>query len=217
MRLQNKSARGDESQLGGLCKAMIYLIGGITCGGKTTLAQKLSALYNIEVYKIDDDIIKFTGELDFFKSINNPLDYIFSLTVAEQVEFYLKIYESVFDKIAAKIKTLNKNDLIVEGTALLPDLVKRFPFEYKYILLHPTNNLIKQALPSRRYIKYIINGNLNRLHEIYERNILLDSHICELAEKYRVPIITVDDFSKEQTYKLAIKYFDFEKSIHSTN
>lgn len=100
---------------------MIYLIGGITCSGKTTLAQKLNTLYNIEVYKVDDDIIKFADETDVCKDIGSPLDYIFSLDIEAQVNFYLTIYNEVFDKVIAKIKSLNSKDLIVEGTALLPD------------------------------------------------------------------------------------------------
>ena len=75
---------------------MIYLIGGITCSGKTTLAQKLNTLYNIEVYKVDDDIIKFADETDVCKDIGSPLDYIFSLDIRDLfIKSERKNYESI--------------------------------------------------------------------------------------------------------------------------
>lgn len=190
---------------------MIYLIGGITCSGKTTLAQKLNTLYNIEVYKVDDDIIKFADETDVCKDIGSPLDYIFSLDIEAQVNFYLTIYNEVFDKVIAKIKSLNSKDLIVEGTALLPDLVKKFPFEYKYIVLHPSNGLLKRTLLSRNYIKNMVLNDSKRLDVIYRRNIVLDSNICESAKKSSIQVINVDDFSNGKSFELAIKHFDLKK------
>lgn len=110
----------------------IYWIGGSPCTGKTTIARKLAAEYGFTYYKCDDcydDHMSRSTPYQhphMYKIKDETWDQIWStqfcsLTVEEQIEDVVRVYEEQFSLILEDLLSRPKTTpIVVEGAALLP-------------------------------------------------------------------------------------------------
>lgn len=113
----------------------IYWIGGSPCAGKTTIARKLAAEYSFTYYKCDDcyddHMSRSTPDQQsyMYKIKDQTWDQVWSkqfcsLSVEEQIEDVIRVYEEQFSLILEDLLSRPKTTpILVEGAALLPNLV----------------------------------------------------------------------------------------------
>ena len=113
----------------------IYWIGGSPCAGKTTIARKLATEYGFTYYKCDDcyddQMSRSTPDQhpNMFKIKDQTWNGVWStqfcsLSVQEQIENVVRVYEEQFSLILEDLLSRPKTTpILVEGAALLPHMV----------------------------------------------------------------------------------------------
>ncbi|HMA59045.1 MAG TPA: hypothetical protein VKN64_02045 [Halanaerobiales bacterium] len=118
-----------------------YFIGGSPCSGKSTTAEMLSEKYNLEYYKIDDyefthlDLAEKEKHPTMFKYKQMSWDEIWMRDPYFQAEEEYEFYRERFGFVIDGLKKYDKNDkLIIEGAALLPELINGLPIDNNRVL-----------------------------------------------------------------------------------
>nr|WP_318540282.1 hypothetical protein [Terribacillus saccharophilus] len=113
----------------------IYWIGGSPCAGKTTIARKLMTEYGFTYYKCDDcyddHMSRSTPDQhpNMYKIKDQTWNQVWStqfcsLSVEEQIEDVIRVYEEQFSLILEDLLSRPKTTpILVEGAALLPHKV----------------------------------------------------------------------------------------------
>lgn len=109
---------------------MIYWLGGGSCGGKSTIADKLGAELGWEVYHVDawyeehKARVTAVAQPTIYRLSRLSGDDLWMRPVAEQVRTALAFATEAFEFIAEDVLNTNhERDLLVEGFPLLPHLV----------------------------------------------------------------------------------------------
>lgn len=124
-----------------------YYIGGSPCAGKSTIAEILSQKYHLYYFKVDDYLDSYTklGALKGYpickKTIEMSAEQIWTREPVLQCGKEFKFYEEIFEYVLADLKQINcKNDVITEGTAYVPELIKQLDIPHnRYISITPTD------------------------------------------------------------------------------
>lgn len=111
----------------------VYWIGGSPCSGKSSIADGLAAEHGIRVYHCDEHFNAHVATADAglqprLHSLRTlSWEALFMRPVAEQVADEIAIYREEFGTIVEDLRKLRgEKPLIVEGAALLPELVIPF-------------------------------------------------------------------------------------------
>lgn len=144
--------------------AQIYYIGGSPCSGKSTVTEIIAKKNNLYYFKVDnylDEYIRkgakqgkpvckrIEGYTDEDNWMRTPQEQS-----AEQQELYREVFELV-QKDMKKVRT--EKDMIVEGTALLPEIMKRLGVDEKhYLNLTPSANFQISHYEDRSWVPYVL-------------------------------------------------------------
>lgn len=163
---------------------MIILITGASHTGKTTLAQKLLEKYNYPYLSIDH------LKMGLIRSGNTDLT-----PLSDDNELTEYLWPIVREMIKTAIE--NKQNLIVEGCYVPFDWEKDFSEEYlqtiKYYCLIMSENYIKNHFSDIKDYANVIENRLDDSDFTIESAIDDNKQCLELAKKYNVNYILIDD------------------------
>ncbi|MCM3225970.1 ArpU family phage packaging/lysis transcriptional regulator [Terribacillus saccharophilus] len=147
----------------------IYWIGGSPCAGKTTIARKLAAEYGFTYYKCDDcyddHMSRSTPDQqpNMYKIKDQTWNQVWStqfcsLSVEEQIEDVIRVYEEQFSLILEDLLSRPKTTpILVEGAALLSNLVAPLLTDLNHaIWLVPTPEFQVEHYKKREWIHRIL-------------------------------------------------------------
>ena len=163
---------------------MIILITGASHTGKTLLAQKLLDKYKYPYLSIDH------LKMGLIRSGNTELT-----PVSDDSELTAYLWPIVCEMIKTAIE--NKQNLIVEGCYIPFDWSKDFESQYiqsiKYYCLVMTENYIRNHFFDIKKYASVIENRLDDEWCTMESVLSDNAQISELAEKYKVNRILIDD------------------------
>lgn len=147
----------------------IYWIGGSPCAGKTTIARKLAAEYGFTYYKCDDcyddHMSRSTPDQQpyMYKIKDQTWNQVWStqfcsLSVEEQIEDVIRVYEEQFSLILEDLLSRPKTTpILVEGAALLPHKVAPLLTNLNHaIWMVPTQEFQVEHYKKREWIHRIL-------------------------------------------------------------
>ena len=143
-----------------------YYIGGSPCAGKSTVAEMISKKYGLFYFKVDDLLDSYTkkGALKGYpickKTIESNAEQIWMREPLIQCEEEFEFYKEVFEFVITDLKCINcKNGIITEGTAYLPELMKKFGIpSSEYISITPTPEFQISHYEKRAFVPYVLEG-----------------------------------------------------------
>ena len=113
----------------------ILLIGGGTCSGKTTLAQKLAREENGAVFSVDDHLGEYAQKgiaadcpiciLHAGMSLNKFFMRDPRIQCDELIRFYKEIAPFIEEDLARFCHETDKENVIAEGIAFLPEITQK--------------------------------------------------------------------------------------------
>lgn len=181
----------------------IYIIGGSPCSGKSTVAEILAEKYNLYYVKIDDYLDDF-GAMGAKKGY--PICQMWAESTAEELwmcdpevlcveefKYYEEIFEFVMDKLNS-IEIENKNGIISEGAAFVPELMNKIGFNKKnYISLTPEPEFQVNHYKKREWVRFVLEGcrdQIGAFNNWMQRDILFAKEVQrQCAELGYVSII----------------------------
>ncbi len=163
---------------------MIILITGASHTGKTALAQKLLEKYNYPYLSIDH------LKMGLIRSGNTDL-----IPLSDDNELTEYLWPIIREMIKTAIE--NEQNLIVEGCYIPFDWEKDFSEEYlqsiKYYCLIMSENYIKNHFSDIKDYANVIENRLDDSDFTIESAIDDNKQCLELAKKYNVNYILIDD------------------------
>jgi len=209
--------------------SLAYILGGSPCSGKSTLAERLVAKYQLEHYKLDDCQ---SDHLQRCRSNRQPIMWrvskfswgeLFTQPISEQVAEELAFYAERFEMILEDLRAYDPQPpVVLEGAALLPELIHHYPVDPgRGLYLIPTLEFQFHHYELRPWIKNILKVCENP-EQAFNNWMMRDHHfeqeIIRQAKIYRYPFRTVDDSTGiDEMYKMVSRIIGFnshEKSIH---
>lgn len=205
----------------------IYWIGGSPCAGKTTIARKLAAEYGFTYYKCDDcyddHMSRSTPDQqpNMYKIKNQTWDQVWStqfcsLSVEEQIEDVIRVYEEQFSLILEDLLARPKTTpILVEGAALLPHKVTPLLTNLNHaICMVPTQEFQVEHYKKREWIHRILDqyddpdlafSNWMKRDSGFAKKVVKD------AEDMNMKSLSVNgSFSIDQSYKLVKTHFELK-------
>jgi 2-phosphoglycerate kinase len=183
--------------------SQFYWIGGSPCSGKSSVAEALSVKHRLRLVKTDDYLFSHRKQAD---PIQQPVMHrlaglswneIWMAPVERQVqdefEFYREEFPILLHELAVQPGEL---PLLVEGAALLPELLNRLGVvPGKIVYLIPTRNFQIEHYANRPWIQEIVN-QCDRPEIAFsnwmERDARFGEAIAGMAEQLGMPVILVD-------------------------
>jgi 2-phosphoglycerate kinase len=111
-----------------------YILGGSPCSGKSTIAEMLSARYDLQYYKADDhesehmQRSRSDQQPAMYRYSKMSWDRIWSQAPEKLFSDELAFYRERFPLILDDLKQLDADEpVILEGAALLPKLIRDHP------------------------------------------------------------------------------------------
>lgn len=141
-----------------------YILGGSPCSGKSTVAERLVSEFGLAYYRVDD------YERDHIERCNprrHPVmhqfsqkswDDIWMRPVRQQVEEEFAFYRERFEMIVQDLqKYSDKESILLEGAALLPELLERNAADPQRVMfLVPTKAFQLHHYAQRPWITHIL-------------------------------------------------------------
>ncbi|WP_102706517.1 zeta toxin family protein [Terribacillus saccharophilus] len=205
----------------------IYWIGGSPCAGKTTIARKLTAEYGFTYYKCDDcyddHMSRSTPDQQpyMYKIKDQTWDQVWStqfcsLSVEEQIEDVIRVYEEQFSLILEDLLSRPKTTpILVEGAALLPHKVAPLLTNLNHaIWMVPTLEFQIEHYKKREWIHRILDQYDDpdlAFSNWMERDSGFAHKIVKDAEDMNMRSLSVDgSFFIDQSYKLVKTHFELK-------
>lgn len=156
----------DKTQQLNILFSNAYILGGSPCSGKSTLAEMLSARFNLQYYKVDDHEREHVKRSHpdkhptIYKVLKMSSNENFMRPVAEQVQEEFEFYRERFGMILEDLAAYDPGKpIILEGAAYLPELMAEIEMEPKRVLyLVPTKEFQVEHYRKRSWIKYLLNA-----------------------------------------------------------
>ena len=141
-----------------------YFLGGSPCSGKSTIAEALISQFGFQYYKVDDHD---RAHLARCRPDRHPTmtrikgmswNQIWSRPVPVLVADELAYYQEEFEMILADLEAFAPHPpVLLEGAALLPELIAGLPVDPKRILyLVPTEPFQLHHYSQRPWIQHIL-------------------------------------------------------------
>lgn len=145
-------------------KQNIYWIGGSPCAGKSCIADILAKKYDFIIFKCDDFIFEHISKSDKVKHpIMNKIQKkcwndLWMRSVDIQVNEEFDFYREEFDMLLNDLElSLRNKTVIVEGTALLPELLNNLKInKNKMVHIVPTKDFQVQYYSKRPWTSDIL-------------------------------------------------------------
>ena len=142
----------------------VFWLGGSPCSGKSSITELLVEQFDLQVYKCDDyfdtHLQRATPDdhAHFYRIGQMSWDDIWMRPVAEQVASEIALYREQFSMILADLRTMpDDKPILVEGAALLPDLVAPLLIKpLQAIFIVPTEQFQKTTYAQRNWIQGIL-------------------------------------------------------------
>lgn len=185
----------------------IYYIGGSPCSGKTTIAEMLAKEYGLFHFEVDDSLGRYAamGAKKGYPACKvqwkGTPDEIWLRDPALQCEQELQFYREIFTFIQEDIRTVSQGqDMIVEGAALLPELMKMIGIlQEKYLCITPTKNFQTKHYKKREWVPIILEGCSDKEKAFanwMERDVLFAENVrtqCKVAGYISIVITGQND------------------------
>ena len=198
-----------------------YILGGSPCSGKSTLAEQLSAHYDLQFYKVDDHYQNHINRCNpqrhptMHKLAQISWNEIWSRPVELQVREELQFYRELFGMILQDLEKFSTaKPVIVEGAALLPELIAKLSLGTQRVLfMVPTKDFQIHHYAQRPFIQGILKDCDDpdaAFSNWMERDHLFGQKILKQARGYGYGTILVDGSrSIEAQFAFASQYFGF--------
>jgi 2-phosphoglycerate kinase len=196
-----------------------YILGGSPCSGKSTLAEKLCARFDLQYYKVDDhyqDHIRRANpqqhptmhklaQMSWNETWSRPVD----IQVREECQFYRELFEMILQDLE---KFSAARPVLLEGAAFLPELVAKVrPHPQRVLYMLPTKKFQVDHYARRPFIQNILkecDDPESAFANWMERDHLFGQEILKQAQNYGYGSIIVDGSrSVEDELKFASQYF----------
>lgn len=146
-----------------------YILGGSPCSGKSTVAEKLSNQFHLQYYKVDDHYQDHVKQCNpdqhptMYKVSNMGWNEIWSrpvsILVSEEFEYSRELFKMIVQDL---LQFDAEKPIIVEGAALLPEVIKEKNIDPKKVLyLVPTKEFQIHHYSQREFIHHILKDCLN--------------------------------------------------------
>ena len=197
-----------------------YWIGGCPSGGKTTLAEKISEIYDIPIYHTDDHSLEYGLRInakapDFHREIN--MNFVESIVTMPDEPWFNIFIEGLRALCSIVLDDVTKlfayDDVIIEGGELLPEFMFETGISNQAICVNPTYEHLHEYLPKQKWVIGILSNLsndeyksifLNRL--VFKYN-LFREHVIETAEKFNIKTVVTTPNSFENNVKIASQHF----------
>ena len=141
-----------------------YVLGGSPCSGKSSIAEKLAARFDLQYYKVDDHDSQHMERIDPDRhptmqafaqmSWNEIWSRPVQDQVMEELAFYHERFEMILEDLAGLAET---KTVLMEGAALLPELIHRQGVKQdRALYMIPTKAFQVQYYSQRPWIKHIL-------------------------------------------------------------
>lgn len=197
---------------------MIYIIGGSPCSGKSTITEIISRKHNLKYFKVDDYLDKYIemGAKEHLpvcsKIAKLEGDDIWMREPENQNKEEFAYYREIFKYILDDIKKYSAEDIIVEGAAYLPELIKKD--NHNYLCIVPTFEFQMKKYSERSWISQVLKGCKSpdqAFSKWMQRDALFAEDIIKQCEERKYKYIindgsrTIDDLVNEVE-----KYFELK-------
>lgn len=163
---------------------MLYIIGGSSYSGKSTIAKRLGKAMNVDVVDSDrliEKIIRESTTKDRYayewKTVN--IIQILSKNSQKLTNDYINLYKEVFQSCINAL-SFNK-DMIIEGSLFLPELLEKIDVPYQVIYLLTEEEYYYDNYTQRSYtmdMDATRDGKL-ALHNLMKRDMLFRAYILK--------------------------------------
>lgn len=197
-----------------------YILGGSPCSGKSTIAGKLSTRFHLGYYNVDDHYQEHIKRCNpKMHPVMNKIskmgwDEIWSRPVPVQVKDELEFYRELFGMILQDFGEFeSEKPLIVEGAALLPELIYKTSIDPDRVLyMVPTKGFQIHHYSRREFIHHILN-DCKDPESAFEnwmmRDHLFGKQILRQAKSYGFGTILIDgEMNIEELFQVVSDYFD---------
>ena len=178
---------------------MLYMIGGSPCSGKSTIASLLARQYQLLHIKLDDLIKEMMSQASadsqpicLLRQDRNP---------EEMADEEWRFYEEIFPYVKSYLIKHQNRPLLVEGSGLLPHLVKDLECPASsYLCLTPTADFQKKHYIQREWVPYVLEGTTNpeqAFENWMQRDILFAQMVRKEAMKLGYSSLVTDGSQSE--------------------
>lgn len=187
----------------------IILIGGTSHAGKSTLADFFAAKFALTNISTDK-LARHPGRPWKDKPEEIPLhvqQHYFNLPVNELLADVLKHYQKIWPNVQSVIQS-NTNNLVMEGSALLPQLVRQLNLkEITAVWLTATAEFLKDRIyKSAHYLNKSVNEKF-LVDKFVSRTIAFDHFILKEVKILKLPFLEVQKFETVADLAKALKAF----------
>jgi 2-phosphoglycerate kinase len=201
--------------------SQVYILGGSPCSGKSTLAEKLSVFYDLQYYNVDDHYQDHVARCSpqqhptMYKIAHMGWNEIWSRPPALLVQEEFEFYRELFGMILQDLGKLNVGKpVIVEGAALLPELITKINLDRQRVLyMVPTKEFQVYHYAKRPFIQGILkdcDDPQTAFANWMERDHLFGQEIIKQARSFSYGSIIVDGSrSIEDQFKYSSQYYGF--------
>ena len=203
----------------------VYWIGGSPCSGKSSISQRLADRYCLELFSVDSAFNDHAVRLDPIRhpyltnwqsmSWNERWMRPTKKLLQEVIACYEEHFSLILEDILAKTEV---RPLLVEGSALLPDLVARFsPHKSNAVWIIPSPDFQKFQYSQRTFAQNVLQSCENpdvAFANWMERDIQFAGWVANRARKLHLNILTVDG---TQTIEENAAWVSAKLNLDSTN
>jgi len=203
----------------------VYWIGGGSGAGKSTIAKRIAALHECEIYSTDEAMgihsSRCTAEespyLEAFKEMSMDERWV-NRDPKTMLDTFHWFNGEGFDEIIKDLRNGPKNcNVLVEGFRLLPNLVKPFLHSINNgIWLTPTPQFRRTAFENRGTLWNIPNKTSQpekALENLLKRDAMFTDRLQIEAASNDYPIIVMDGSDNEdEVVSRVLKHFALKKS-----
>jgi len=204
----------------------IYYIGGSPCCGKSTIAEMISQKYDFNYYRVDDDLFDFID-----RGAKDGDELLSRISAMSADELWLRepivlhkeeltVYDKLFPYFASKIKKYDKSKpLIVEGNALLPELMKKLDVNKSYyVYITPTKGFQIEHYQKREWVNDYLADSSDKLQAFanwMDRDALFAEAVREQGRNLEYTGFIVDGtISISQMFNIIVKALGIDDLNH---
>jgi 2-phosphoglycerate kinase len=185
----------------------IILIGGTSHTGKSTLAEFLASKFG-SINISTDKLARHPGRPWKERLEEIPLhvqQHYFNLPIDQLLADVLKHYQKMWPIVQSVIES-NTNNLVMEGSALLPQLVKQINLkEITAVWLTATDVFLKDRIyRSADYLNKSVNEKF-LIDKFVSRTIAFDHFILKEVKALKLPFLEVQKFGSVADLAKAVK------------
>ncbi|MBZ2127148.1 AAA family ATPase [Streptococcus gordonii] len=186
---------------------MLYLIGGSSCSGKSTIASLLARQYQLLHIKLDDLVDEMMSQASadaqpicLLRQDRNP-EQNWMRNPKEMADEEWRFYEEIFHYVKSYLIKNQNRPLLLEGAGLLPHLVKELECPASsYLCLTPTADFQKKHYKQRDWVPYVLEGTTNpeqAFENWMQRDILFAQMVRKEAMKLGYSSLVTDGSQSE--------------------